>query len=57
LRTLSTVSIHENVSESVAGDVAKLIRAKETPADAPASEMPKEIGGGRSDSVGKEDRS
>ena len=57
LRTLSTVSIHENVSESVAADVAKLIRAKETAADAPASEMPQEIGGGRSDSVGKEDRS
>ena len=57
LRTLSTVSIHENVNESVAADVARLIRAKETAADAPASEMPKEIGGGRSESVEKEDRS
>jgi len=57
LRTLSTVSIHENVNESVAAEVARLIRAKETAADAPASEMPKEIGGGRSGSVGKEDRS
>ena len=57
LRTLSTVSIHENVNESVAGEVARLIRAKETPADAPASEMPKEFGGERSESVGKEDKS
>jgi len=57
LRTLSTVSIHENVNESVASEVARLNRAKETAADAPASEMPKEIGGGRSESVGKEDRS
>lgn len=57
LRTLSTVSIHENVNESVAAEVARLIRAKETAADAPASEMPKEIGGGRSESGGKEDRS
>lgn len=57
LRTLSTVSIHENVDASVAAEVARLIRAKETPADAPASEMPKEIGGGRSGSGGKDGRS
>ena len=57
LRTLSTVSIHENVNESVPADVARLFRTKETAADAPASEMPKEIGGGRSESGGKEDRS
>jgi len=57
LRTLSTVSIHENVNESVPADVARLFRTKETAADAPASEMPKEIGGGRSGSAGKEDRS
>jgi hypothetical protein len=60
LRTLSTVSIHENVDESVAAEVARLIRAKETAADAPPSEMPKEIGGGRSgrsESVGNDDGS
>ena len=58
LRTLSTVSIHENVNESVAAEVARLIRAKETAADAPASDMPKEIiGGGRSESAGKDGRS
>lgn len=57
LRTLSTVSIHENVDASVAAEVAKLIRAKETAADAPASEMPNEIGGGRSESGGKDGRS
>jgi serine/threonine protein kinase len=57
LRTLSTVSIHENVDASVAAEVARLIRAKETAADAPASEMPKEIGGRRSESAGTSDRS
>jgi hypothetical protein len=46
LRTLSTVSIHESVDAGVAAEVVRLIRAKETAADAPASEMPKEIGGG-----------
>jgi len=51
LRTLSTVSIHEIANAGVAAEVARLIRAKETAADAPASEMPKEIGGGRSESV------
>jgi hypothetical protein len=53
---LSTVSIHENVNASVAVEVARLIRAKETAADAPPSEMPKEIGGERSGSLGKDDR-
>jgi len=56
LRTLSTVSIHETVNAGVAADVARLIRAKETAADAPASEMPREIGGERSESA-KDDRS
>jgi serine/threonine protein kinase len=46
LRTLSTVSIHETVNTGAAAEVVRLIRAKETAADAPASEMPKEIGGG-----------
>jgi len=55
---LSTVSIHENVNENVAAEVARLIRAKETAADAPASDMPKEIiGGGGSESAGKDGRS
>jgi len=45
LRTLSTVSIHETVNAGAAAEVVRLIRAKETAADAPPSEMPKEIGG------------
>jgi serine/threonine protein kinase len=49
LRTLSTVSIHETVNAGAAAEVVRLIRAKETAADAPASEMPKEIGGGGSE--------
>ncbi|TDL24073.1 Pkinase-domain-containing protein [Rickenella mellea] len=49
LRTLSTVSIHESV-EGIAGGLAamgpigKFIAGKETGADAPASEMPREFG-------------
>jgi serine/threonine protein kinase len=54
LRTLSTVSIHETVTAGAAADVARLIRAKETTADAPPSEMPKEIGGDGSEWGGKE---
>ena len=54
LRTLSTVSIHETVGADVAADVARLIRAKETGADAPPSEMPKEIGGDGSEWGGKD---
>lgn len=57
LRTLSTVSIHETVDAGIAADVARLNRAKETAADAPASEMPKEIGGERSESAGKDGKS
>ncbi|KAI9464270.1 kinase-like protein [Russula earlei] len=57
LRTLSTVSIHEIVNAGVAAEVARLIRAKETAADAPPSEMPKEIGGEGSESRGSDDRS
>lgn len=58
LRTLSTVSIHETVDAGIAAEVARLNRAKETAADAPPSEMPKEIGGdGRSESAGKDGRS
>jgi serine/threonine protein kinase len=58
LRTLSTVSIHETVDAGVAADVARLNRAKETAADAPPSEMPKEIGGSeRSGSAGKDGKS
>jgi serine/threonine protein kinase len=57
LRTLSTVSIHETVDAGIAAEVARLNRAKETAADAPPSEMPKEIGGGeRSESAGKDGR-
>ncbi|KAI0057232.1 Pkinase-domain-containing protein [Artomyces pyxidatus] len=52
LRTLSTVSIYETVD--VDGDheadgvapIARFIREKETAADAPASEMPGDLGGG-----------
>ncbi|KAH9032327.1 kinase-like protein [Lactarius hengduanensis] len=54
LRTLSTVSIHETVDVGAAAEVARLIRAKETTADAPPSEMPKEIGGEGSDWGGKD---
>jgi len=57
LRTLSTVSIHESVDAGIAAEVARLNRAKETAADAPASEMPKEIGGERTESAGKNCRS
>jgi serine/threonine protein kinase len=49
LRTLSTVSIHETVNASAAAEVVKLIREKETAADAPPSEMPKEIRSGGSE--------
>ena len=54
LRTLSTVSIHETVDAGAAAEVARLIRAKETAADAPPSEMPKEIGGEGSEWGGKD---
>lgn len=54
LRTLSTVSIHETVTAGAATEVARLIRAKETAADAPPSEMPKEIGGDGSEWGGKD---
>ena len=54
LRTLSTVSIHETADAGIAAEVARLNRAKETAADAPPSEMPKEIGGERTESAGKE---
>ncbi|KAI9458167.1 kinase-like protein [Lactarius psammicola] len=54
LRTLSTVSIHETVGADVTAEVARLIRAKETAADAPPSEMPKEIGGDGSEWGGKD---
>ena len=54
LRTLSTVSIHETVDADAAAEVARLIRAKETAADAPPSEMPKEIGGEGSEWGGKD---
>jgi len=56
LRTLSTVSIHETVDAGASAEVARLIRAKETAADAPPSEMPKEIrgGGDRSEWGGKD---
>ena len=57
LRTLSTVSIHETVDGGIAAEVARLNRAKETAADAPPSEMPKEIGGERDDSAGENGRS
>ncbi|KAH9983899.1 hypothetical protein BJV74DRAFT_592399 [Russula compacta] len=57
LRTLSTVSIHETVTASVAAEVARLNRAKETAADAPPSEMPREIGGEGSELVGKDSTS
>ena len=57
LRTLSTVSIHETVDAGIAADVARLNRAKETGADAPPSEMPKEFGGERSESAGKDGKS
>jgi hypothetical protein len=57
LRTLSTVSIHETADAGIAAEVSRLNRAKETAADAPASEMPKEIGGERSGSAGKGCRS
>ena len=58
LRTLSTVSIHETVDAGIAAEVARLNRAKETAADAPPSEMPKEIGGGeRSELAWKDGRS
>jgi mitogen-activated protein kinase 7 len=57
LRTLSTVSIHETVDAGIAAGIARLNRAKETAADAPPSEMPKEIGGERSESVGEDGRS
>jgi serine/threonine protein kinase len=57
LRTLSTVSIHESVDAGIAAEVARLNRAKETGADAPPSEMPKEIGGERDESVGENGRS
>ena len=56
LRTLSTVSIHEGFDADIAAEVARLNRAKETAADAPASEMPKEIGGERSASVEEDGR-
>ena len=54
LRTLSTVSIHETVDVGAAAEVARLIRTKETAADAPPSEMPKEIGGEGSEWGGKD---
>ncbi|KAH9169842.1 kinase-like protein [Lactarius sanguifluus] len=54
LRTLSTVSIHETVDVGAAAEVARLLRAKETAADAPPSEMPKEIGGEGSEWGGKD---
>jgi len=54
LRTLSTVSIHEAVSAGADADAARLLRAKETAADAPPSEMPKEIGGDGSEWGGKD---
>ncbi|KAH9160769.1 kinase-like protein [Lactarius sanguifluus] len=54
LRTLSTVSIHETVDVGAAAEVARLLRAKETAADAPPSEMPKEIGGEGSGWGGKD---
>ena len=57
LRTLSTVSIHETADAGIAAEVSRLNRAKETAADAPASEMPKEIGGERTESAGKGGRS
>ena len=57
LRTLSTVSIHETADAGIAAEVARLNRAKETGADAPASEMPKEIGGERDESGGENGRS
>jgi mitogen-activated protein kinase 7 len=57
LRTLSTVSIHETVDAGLAAEVARLNRAKETAADAPPSEMPKESGGERSESIGEDGRS
>jgi len=54
----STVSIHETVDAGIAAEVARLNRAKETAADAPPSEMPKEIGGGeRSELAWKDGRS
>lgn len=56
LRTLSTVSIHETVDAGIAAEVARLNRAKETAADAPPSEMPKEFGGERTESAGKDGR-
>jgi len=57
LRTLSTVSIHETVDAGIAAEGTRLNRAKETAADAPPSEMPKEIGGETSESAGKDGRS
>ena len=57
LRTLSTVSIHESVDAGIAAEISRLNRAKETAADAPPSEMPREIGGERDDSVGENGRS
>jgi hypothetical protein len=57
LRTLSTVSIHETADAGIAAEVSRLNRAKETGADAPPSEMPKEIGGERTESAGKGGRS
>ncbi len=54
LRTLSTVSIHETVNAGAATEAARLLRAKDTAADAPTSEMPKEIGGERSEWGGKD---
>ncbi len=54
LRTLSTVSIHETADASIAAEVSRLNRAKETAADAPPSEMPREIGGERFESAGKD---
>jgi hypothetical protein len=57
LRTLSTVSIHETPDVGIAAEVARLNWAKETTADAPPSEMPKEIGGERSESAGRDGRS
>ncbi len=57
LRTLSTVSIHETLDAGLPAEAARLNRAKETAADAPPSEMPKEIGGEKSESAGKDGRS